>query len=439
MENRLIKNFCFIESERPNLTLSDDTLIRLNTENKADQKIMLKTNILDKFSTDADIHVETALIEANALINWLNFEVVFRAGDEPLTLPVGTSLGFKVKTSGDDYFWNGSAWAVAGASDWSTESQINVNLPTFPIITVGDKKIGFKVNLVTTDPLVTPEVFELKLLGLFDVEYFDDLVYDSLIRLLNINLRSTSVLRVNTGTSIISTIDLDSVLENKGYNIFDVKKVYNLSDDPLKLTNLHGSYATGTPRQDGFTFNHGIETFTGPIPADKVIEIIFEYVPEISVKVNQDYFEVPSYPHIILHRITPVERRGFMMRNNNGVTPDFIRDKDNDMATKHVSPSQNSYRFDFTVHTTEIDQFRLLDTIRAFFANTKELITFGLGNKHNIELVEEIDTVGNKESDSSDTNMATGSFDILGVLFFDQPSIDVPLVGALTINAGRQT
>ena len=435
MINRLIKNFCFIEEERKNLSFSDTTKIRLNTEDKTNQRIMLKESG-SVFSTDANIFVETGLISPNAVNKWLSFEIIFRSGENtPLVLPVGTSIGVKVKTTGDDYFWDGGAWAVAGLSDWSTEAQIRINIPTFPIVTVGNKKIGFKINLVTTDENLTPEVFELKLLGEFDVETLDDLLYDSLIRLLNKEFRSTSVVLFNSGSSSISTIDLAAILENKGYNIFNVTKVFNISDDNLKLNNLHGSYAQGAPKQDGHTFEPGIETFSSPIPADKWVLLHFDFVPEISVKVGQDYFEEPVYPHITFTRITEVALRGFILPATNSVGKDFIRDKENDVAVQQLSPSQTSYRFDFLLHTSPNDQFRLAKDFETFFSNNQILSTFGLDNKHAMQMVDKIDTVGNSTTnDSTDTSLSKGSFDVIGVLSYDKPSIDVALVTKLNID-----
>ena len=442
MLNRIIKNWCFDDNIRNDLVFSDSTKVRLNTENKVEPGIMLKADSLGNYPTDDDLFIETPLIEPNAVKTWLLFEPIFESEQGTLDLPDGTSLGFKVKTSGDDYYWDGADWVVAGLSNWNTEAEIRINISTFPIVTIGNKKIGFIINLKTTDKKVTPKVSELKLLGQFDIEYFDDLVYDSLIRLLNTDFRSTSVVRFNTGSSSISSINLATILENKGYNIFDVESVYNLTDDSLKLTNLHSSYALGTVKQDGHTFEAGTETFNASIPANKLVDIKFNYVPEISVKVNQDYFETPAYPHIVFTRIKTVDKTGFIMRATNSVTQDFIRDKENDSAVVHDSPSQNSYRFDFMLYTAEIDQFTLTDAIRRFFAQTKKLITWGLANTHNLIIVDEIDTVGNSldaGNDSSGTNLSKGTFDIQGVLFFDKQSKDVPLLTSLNLNITRQT
>jgi len=436
MINRLIKNFCFIEEERDNLSFSDSSLIRLNTEDKTNQRVMLKGS---KKSLDADIYVETNYIEPNALNKWLSFEIIFKEGENtPLVLPVGASLGVKIKTTAGDYWWNGAAWSVAGASDWSTDAEIRANIETLPIITIGNKKIGFKINLKTVDEDVTPEIYELKLLGEFDIETLDDLLYDSLIRLLNTQFRSTSVVIFNSGSSSISSIDLDSVLENKGYNIFDVTKVFNLSDDSLKLNNLHDSYAQGETRQDGHTFEPGIEAFSSAIPAGKWVAVHFTYVPEISVKVGQDYFESPTYPHITFTRITEVSRRGFILPATNSAGKDYVRDKENGVAVEQSSPSQTSYRFDFMLHTTPNDQFKLAKDFERFFSNNQILSTYGLDNKHSMEMVDKIDTVGNStNNDSTDTSLSKGSFDVLGVLSYDKPSKDIPLVTNLIIDIDK--
>lgn len=436
MENRLIKNFPFQEEFRNQLVFSDATKIRLNSEVPTDQRVMLKGT---EFSTDSDIYVETGFIEPGGLKKWIGFEAIFKEGDEQLlTLPVGASLGFRLKTTAGHYWHDGADWALAAPGEWNTDVEIRANIETFPIATIGNKKIGVVVNLKTTDPQVTPEVYGIKLLGLFEVESFDDLVYDSVIRLLNTQFRATSTLMFEVGSTSISSLNL-SVLENKGYNIFNVKSVYDLTNDPNKLTNLHGSYAVGSLKRDGFTYEIGTETFSSSIPPASFIEVTFEYVPEISVKVNQDYYEEPSYPHIVFTRIAEIERKGWLMRNTNSYGVDFIRNKETGVAVQQLSPSQKSYRFDFLLHTTEVDQFRLLDAMRKFFANTKKLVTWALANEHAIDIAEEVDTVGNSQvSDTSDTNLAKGSFDILGVLFYDKPSVDIPLVLNVNVTLDRQ-
>ena len=430
MRNKIILNFIFDDAIRSQLVFSDVNKIRLNTENKADPRIMLKAKSDGTYPTDSNIYVQTPLLTPNAVKQWLKFECGYKEAPQTLVLPAGTSLGFKVFTTAGDYWWNGSAWAVAAAGQWSTESQINTNLPTFPIATIGNKSIGFKVNLKTTNKLITPEVKELKLLGDFDVEWMEDLVYDGVIRKLNTELRSSSVLAFQVSGPTAS-LDLATVLDNKGYNVTGIKSVYNVTDDPMKLTNLFLAYVPGAPKQDGFTFESGTVNLSAPIPDSKIVEVTFEYVPEVVVMVDQDYYEPPAYPCLVLETIQVLDRPGFVMRDTNSFGHDTIRDKDNLRAFTQIAPKQFSVRFQFAAYTNkQLDQMRLMDDLNRFFAEKKTLRMWALDYQCGMTIVEEFDTSKNQSSaDTSNTNIAEGSFDVLGVLAYHKQSTDEPLIG----------
>ncbi len=433
MIQRLIKNFIFDERIRSGLVFSDDTKIRLNTEDKANPKIQLKLDALKNFPLNADIFVETPITTPNAVQKWLKFEARVTEDKDTKGVPVGTSLGFKIKTTAGNRYWNGSTWAVATLSDWSTEAEVNDNFDTFPIAAVGDKGIGVVINLVTTDKTKTPEVRETKLLGEFDIDVLDDLVYDGIIRKLNSDFRSSSVLRFPT-TGSIPSIDLATVLENKGYNITGIRAVYNLTDDPLKLVNLFSSYAPGAPRQDGFTNDPGTITFTGAIAANKTVSVQFEYVPEFYVRSGQDFFEVPTFPSIIFENIISVDDR-FTVRDTNSVGQDFIREKSTLSAVLQRGARQQTIRFEYVIFTDrQLDQMRLVNDINAFWSREKVIESFGLGCQYNINIVEQVNTRNQTTADDTDTNVAAGSFDILGVLFHDKLATDEALVGDGQLN-----
>ncbi len=433
--NRLIRNFVFDEKVRQDLVFSDITKIRLNTEDQSLTKIQLKKDSAGDFSLDPNIFIETALITPQALQKWLKFELIVTEEIGTFSLPAGTSVGLKVKTTAGNRYWNGSSWAVAGLSNWNTESEINANIDSFPIASIGNKGIGFVVNLVTTDPKVSPEVQELKLAGQFDIEFLDDLVYDSLIRKLNTTFRSSSVLRFPS-TGSISSIDLNTVLENKGYNITGIRSVYNLTDDPLKLANLFDSYTPGALKRDGFTNKPGTVNFTGAIADSKLIDIQFEYVPEIYIRAGQDFFEVPAFPSIIFENILDIEDQ-FTARDTNDIGEDFVRDKANLTAIVQRAPRQQTMRFEYAIFTDrQLDQMRLINDINKFWSNNKSVSSFGLDIEYKVKVVQQTATARNEKTvDDTDTNVATGSFDILGVLFYDKPSEDVPLIGQGQVNA----
>lgn len=430
MINRLIRNFIFDERIRSALVFSDPAKIRLNCEDLRTPRIELKASS-GLYPTDADLYIETPLTTPNALLKWLRFEAV-KIGDE---LPTGTSVGFKVKTPTDNYFWNGSAWAVAGASDWMNEADLNANFATFPIATVGSRSIGIVINLRTTNPQLTPRITALKLLGEFDIDYLDDIIYESFIRKLNTEFRSTSKLAFPMPQAG-SSADLKTLLENNGYNITGIRSVFNLSDDPMKVANIFDSYTPGVQRQDGFTFEPGVVQFQGSIAAGKLVEVTFEYVPKIMVNTGQDYFEPAIFPSLVIEEIEAIDRAGFTAQDTVSQGKDLVRDIPNLAGVLQFSPEVKTIRINYAVFTgLQLDQMRLSQDISSFFCVNHSLKSYGLDTDYDFDVGEKINNSRTKTKreaegpqDTSDTNIATGSVDILAVKFFHKPSIDVPLI-----------
>jgi hypothetical protein len=365
------------------------------------------------------------------LLNWLGFEAV-KVND---SLPPGTSIGFKAKTSSGNYFWNGSAWVLAGTSDWMTEADFNANISTFPITQIGSRAIGVVINLRTSTPTITPQIISLKLLGKFDVDFLDDVIYESFIRKLNTEFRTTSKI-VFPLSQAASNIDLKTVLENKAYNITGIRGVFNISDDPQKITNLANSYVPGNPKQDGFTFEPGTVDFLSAIPAGKLVEINFEYLPEIMVNTGQDYFEPASLPSLVIEDLETVDRTGFTAQDSVGNGRDLIRDIPNLTGVLQFSPEVKTLRINYAVFTSlQLDQMRLTQDISSFFCANHSLKSYGLDTDYDLDVGEKINnsrTRSKQEAggskDQTDTNIATGSVDILAVKFFHRQSVDVPLI-----------
>lgn len=430
MINRLIKNFTFNAAIRSSLVFSDTNKIRLNTEGGDNaSKVQLKLQSNGRYPLATGLFVETALLRPNALQQWQGFEAIVAVDPATLLLPAAFSIGFKLKTTAGNYWWTGSAWTIAGAGDWSTEQEINDNIATFPISTIGNKGIGVVINLVTTDDNLTPELLEIKLLGEFDIEFFEDLVYDTIIRKLNTEFRSSAtIVFPSTGGS---SVNLNVLLENKGYNVTGIKKVIDLTNDPLRLANLFQSYTPGAARQDGFTNDPGVVVFSQVIVNGNLTQITFEYVPEIMVNTGVDYFEVPKFPSLVFENIEEIDIRGFKIKDTNSRERDFIRDKIALTAVLEISPEQRDYRFNYAVFTgSQEDQMRLPEDLKRFLAQNKVVKSWGLDQDYDVNITAEFTTKGNQKSNNvTDQNVASGSFDILGVLFFQRPSEDVPLIG----------
>lgn len=428
---RIILSLVFKEDIRDALVFSNTAKIRLNSENSGDTRIQLKLNdTLKEYPKDADLFIETPMFEPHVLKRWLKFEAIVKEDSTTHSLPAETSIGFKLKTSIGNLYWNGSAWVTAGLSNWSTEAEVNQNIAALDIAAIGDQKLGFVVNLKTSNAKLTPEVRELKVLGEFDIEFLEDLVYDSVIRTLNTTFRSSSILRFPTSGDTDS-IDISSVLEKKGYNITAVRAVYDLTDDPLRLANLKSSYALGPVKKDGWTYEPGTVTLSSTIPNGNIVEVVFEYVPEILVRTSQDFYEATAFPSIVFEGITSQDRI-----QADGVGEDAIRDKANLSAVQQYECRQTTLRFTYAVFTdSQTDQMRLLQDIHEFFTNTRRIRRWGLGDEFDVRVFQQLSTTGNqREADSQDTNVAMGVFDVLQVLFYDRPARDVPLVGPGQLN-----
>lgn len=426
MVNRIIKSFTFLESIRRDIVFSDSDKIRLNTEVATDPKIMLKADVNDQFSTDGDIYVKTPLSQPNRVQQWLKFEAI-------KYIPDGTDIKYRLYTNAGEFYWNSglSQWESAGLSDWNTEQEINDNLDQFP---VGDRSLGFIINLSTTDPDLTPEIYEIKFLGLFDIDFLEDLIYDSVIRKINTEFRSTSdLVFLATGSN---SFDISTVLENKGYNITGIRKAFDLTADPDKLDDIFDSYVLGPVNQDGFTNQPGVITFKSAIPQGNLVRVTFEYLPEVMVITNQDFYEVPTYPSIVFESIRTMEREGFIVPGKRKVISDFIRDIPNKSAVAQINPRQEAVRFDAAIFTDRsVDQARLIDDFSNFIEGLESVKSWGLDQEYDLVVNQPFDTSRNKASkesggadDRTDTHTAETSFEVLGVLFFNKPSVDKPLV-----------
>lgn len=440
MINRLIKTFVFDEKIRSGLTFSDDTKIRLNTEDKVFPRIELKKQSTELYSLDADLYVETPFMTPNAVKQWLMFEGLLP--DD--TQPIGTTIKYRLKTAAGEFYWNG-AWVVAGASDWSTEDEINTNINTLAVDATNTRSLAVLVNLQTTDQNVTPQVKEVKILGQMDIDFLDDIVYNCVVRKLNTSFRSSS--QIELEASGASNFDLSTVLENTGYNITGIRSVYDLTDDPGRYTNLFNSYVPGAAKSDGFTNKAGTVNFTSSPTSGNFLEVTFEFVPEIIIKTDQDFNEVSVFPSLVFENILSTGRDGFFMPGTNSNGRDMIRDKVLFTGVLQFAPRQESIRFDYAIFTNmQIDQMRLVQDFNAFLENNRILQTWGLDEQVDLNILKSIDTSRNRASkesggadDKTNTNTADGSFELLAVPSYDKVSININIVKQLVTSTNLKT
>jgi hypothetical protein len=165
-------------------------------------------------------------------------------------------------------------------------------------------------------------------------------------------------------------------------------------------------------------------------------EINFEYLPEIMVNTGQDYFEPASLPSLVIEDLETVDRTGFTAQDSVGNGRDLIRDIPNLTGVLQFSPEVKTLRINYAVFTSlQLDQMRLTQDISSFFCANHSLKSYGLDTDYDLDVGEKINnsrTRSKQEAggskDQTDTNIATGSVDILAVKFFHRQSVDVPLI-----------
>jgi hypothetical protein len=283
---KLCKRFLFDKAKVGQLTFSDDSKLWLDQTANA---LTLRPQSYNRvtgdpvYPTDTDLIVTTWITNPEALTQWLGFSV------EPLTpnQPADTQVRFKLNDGTDDRYWSGASWDVAGAADWNTEDEVAANISSFPVTS---KQLAVVINLVSDDGVSTPTVNDLDLLMEVDIDYVRSLIADSFMADLKENVRP--VLEHAMGALGGDKLDLRDL--ETAYNVLDVTAVYNVSDDPNRLTDLLSSYDVTTKTIQ----------LTGSVVRGKAMVILFQIEPEVYLEWgSQDYTEVSKIPAIVIESV----------------------------------------------------------------------------------------------------------------------------------------
>jgi hypothetical protein len=425
---RLIKVFEFNEKARSGITLSDPSKIRLNTETSSETFVQLNAGFLDDgpFPTDTDLYVKTRITTPNGIKQWLFFEAV---RDEP----DGTEIKYRFDNGSRQIWWDGGAWATAGATDWNTEAEVQANFSTFPF---DNNSISVISNLVTTSINVTPKLFEIRLLGLFEFEVLEDLFKSLMLKMFD-EIRPVT----DAAAKVLATTDTfdftgDYKLQNSGYNIIDVPRIYNKTDDPLEKVNIAGAYTSGALNPSGRTNQPGSVTTTVPVDQNKIIKFKIQYVPEIADYTDEDYYETAKVPLITFEFVEEILRRDGLVVNidgpsgvNDGI---IIRDLTNMTAVQVLPPAQVDLRIGYAVFTdSSRDQKRLMEAVEKFLQRNKLLYSFAFDEPYTLSVVKRLEY--EPKGAPANLRQATGEFDIRNVNLYEQPALDHHLVGNVNV------
>ena len=401
---KLIKTFPFEEVNRARITLGSEVRLHPSLH-----RVMLAEQADGTYSTDADLYVKTWVTNPASARQWLGFEteIVHKSVDDVVV----TSDKYRLGDGTDERYWTGSAWAVAGASDWNTEAEIAANIDTFPVTA---QKIQVIANLRTTNKTVTPELVKVKVLYDSDIEFQEDLIYRTLVRQLRENLRpiaSFPIKKITTG----SIIDLNNYPLDTPYNITRIDSVFNHTDDSGHWIDIFSSYDAGTKKI----------TLTGSVASSKTVWIRFLYEPEISVSTSRDFYEVGKIPAVILEDVV-LERASELGQD------DWVLDKAGGTGTKVPAPLRGD--LSVTINLTAdkgVDLERLADEMKRFFGNNPTITSLGLDEEYRLWLRDEFDL--GTTANLGDIHSARLRCTIVDALFWEKDSEDAYPVQRLNL------
>lgn len=399
----LIKTFEFTEDDRKDMDLTGG--LRLNP---GDLRFDLPRLELprqpdpngDLFDTSTTLTAITRLTTPMSVKEWRGFEaVIVNKADPDGGGVIVTSAFYRLGDGVDEFFWDGGAWVVAGATDWNTEEDVAVNIPTFPATA---KAIQVIINLRTSDARVSPEITFIKILYGGSIDHMEDYLIRSLTPDLKLNVRPAGriIFEHQGGTQV----EVQAYNPETPYNIKDIDAIYNEDTDPAHLFDLLGAYDPATEEI----------TLTGAVGAGVNLFIRFLYEPSVAITTSRDYSEVGKVPSLVIEnvRIVNAAIRG---------QDDSVINKSTGTATKVFAPRQGDIQFDIVVDTDKIvDQYRLAEAVRDYMASNPLLVSRGLDEKFRLWLIDEYDSVGG--SNRSDISSGRLRAKIVGAVFFERGS-----------------
>ena len=204
---------------------------------------------------------------------------------------------------GTSYYWNGAAWQVAGASDWTTPELVAANASTIDAELL--PKVGLEWRLSTQDAEATPYVYGgMAAAGLWfgartgatAEETLSDSWADDLIhRVLVPWLRSLDPERTDEGvtSTYLSIRDYSGGPgQGSGWIVREATVAYDLTDDPEMQAPLSTSWNAATKEL----------TFTPAVPAGHRYAVRLIGVPTVVFGGDRDLF-LAGIPQVVIESI----------------------------------------------------------------------------------------------------------------------------------------
>jgi hypothetical protein len=167
--------FEFEPDRRASYVYSDTSKILID---RTDYKVALVEDNDGLYPTDADISFRSAIYNPNKVKAWRAIMPV--VSHTTILDEQKTGAGFKLFDGTNDLYWDGGAWAVAGASDWSTMEELQANFSSY---TSATNELAVVTNLVaSSDGVYTPKLAKIVVALDVDIKsYIDEYVYKGLM------------------------------------------------------------------------------------------------------------------------------------------------------------------------------------------------------------------------------------------------------------------
>lgn len=426
MIQTLMLDYVFGKDSRSSLTFSDTSKITLSKDKDGRYGIALKAPY-------SDATAKTSVKKPMSILKLKGFQ-------EDSVKPANTAIKHRMlfgPSAATPMFWNGSAWVAAGSNDWNTAQELQDHLSSLQL---PSKYFSVISKLESTDGKETPILKEVKFVGEFQIEWWDDLIYDTIIREMKASLRATTDVKFSV-VSTTSTIDLAGTykLENEGYNFTGVVSAFNLTADPNKLKNIAASYAPGATGVDGDLLP-GVVTLSESVATDDVVLLTLQYVPEIAVNTNQDYYETAKLPQISFENIFEFNPLNGTFQGDSKVkSGNHVKDFVAGTAVEFPKPRQVAVRFDYVVMANlQMDEARLHSALDRWAASHRQMRTYGMDLGFRLQQQKSFDTQL-PPAGLDDVRNSNGSFTLYGVTFYLGTETVVPLVKNVNVNTVFQS
>lgn len=391
----------------PALITAQGALVRLAKQRRA---AAMPGRGVEYFTTADDVYVRTRAFSPGILVS---FDFIEALGTEPTDqdLVQVTSFAYRLHDGTDARYWDGAAWAIAGAGDWNTLADFNGNLASY-----AGASIAIEVRLKTTDELITPILSAVCIRWTGRViDNYREWIYRTVVRSLKNNIRPITDFDVpGDGTA---AIDLNAFDFDAAFNLVDVLAVYDHTADPAHAVNLLDTYVAG------------IVTLTAPIPAGNNAWLEATYAPDVAVTTNTDFVTDAQVPALWITAITsPRKERGL-----GGTGPAIINRATSPPSGTAFPLPVSLVDLDFTlavIAPTALDLTRLTEAFQGWMKTHPTLLSSAFDEEVTLMKGAAFDWA-TSNTDTDDTRVDTNFFSLVNVpIYYDPNAVNAAGDGA---------